>query len=82
MANSFEEPDPFAGSLPAPTAGGPAAVDTARRAVPPRRSAPPLVGGLVAAVVAGGVGFAAGRRRLGARDRRSGPRSSRRPRRR
>ena len=60
MANSFEEPDPYAGSFPPPP---PAALQPptppAGRSHPAFRAA--AVGGLVAAVVAGGVGFAAGR---------------------
>ena len=41
MANSFEDPDPYAAELPAPAAAGPAAVGTARRGGPTRPSALP-----------------------------------------
>ena len=60
MAKSFEDPDPYAGSFPPPPPTAPQ-----RSTPPPGRSHPAfraaLAGGLVAAVVAGGVGFAAGR---------------------
>ena len=60
MANSFEESDPYAGSFPPPPPVAPQpSTPPAGRAHPAFRAA--LAGGLVAAVVAGGVGFAAGR---------------------
>jgi putative serine protease PepD len=60
MANSFEDPNPSAGSLPPPPPAAPqAATPAAGRFHAGLRAA--LAGGLVAAVVAGGVGFAAGR---------------------
>jgi S1-C subfamily serine protease len=60
MANSFEDPNPSAGSLPPPPpAARQPATPAAGRFHAGLRAA--LAGGLVAAVVAGGVGFAAGR---------------------
>ena len=60
MANSFEDPDPYAGSFPPPPPAAPQpSTPPAGRSHPAFRAA--LAGGLVAAVVAGGVGFAAGR---------------------
>ena len=60
MANSFEDPGPYAGSFPPPPPAAPQpSTPPAGRSHPAFRAA--LAGGLVAAVVAGGVGFAAGR---------------------
>jgi S1-C subfamily serine protease len=60
MANSFEDPNPSAGGFPPPPpAARQPSTPVAGRSHPGVRGA--LAGGLVAAVVAGGVGFAAGR---------------------
>jgi S1-C subfamily serine protease len=60
MANSFEDPNPSAGGFPPPPPAAPQpSTPVAGRSHPGVRAA--LAGGLVAAVVAGGVGFAAGR---------------------
>jgi S1-C subfamily serine protease len=60
MANSFEDPNPSAGGFPPPPPAAPQPwTPVAGRSHPGVRGA--LAGGLVAAVVAGGVGFAAGR---------------------
>jgi putative serine protease PepD len=60
MANSFEDPNPSAGSFPPPPPAAPQrSTPAVGRSHPGFRAA--LAGGLVAAVVAGGVGFAAGR---------------------
>jgi S1-C subfamily serine protease len=60
MTNSFDEPNPYAGSLPPPPpAHSEPPAPPSTRSHPTLRAA--LAGGLVAAVVAGGVGFAAGR---------------------
>jgi S1-C subfamily serine protease len=60
MAKSFEDPDPHAETFPPPPPVAPQpSTPPAGRSHPAFRAA--LAGGLVAAVVAGGVGFAAGR---------------------
>jgi putative serine protease PepD len=60
MANPFEDPNPSAGGFPPPPPAAPQLSTLgAGRSHPGFRAA--LAGGLVAAVVAGGVGFAAGR---------------------
>ena len=81
MAKSFEAPNPYSGAFPPPPP--PAAQPStppAGRSHPAVRAA--LVGGLVAAVVAGGVGFTAGRVGSEAPGPRSRPGSSEQPRRR